>query len=122
VSASGDAPANAIDGNAATRWTPGISPAAGQWFEIDMAAAQTFREISIDAGATWSGDYLRGCDVTVSADGSTWGSPVASGTGSAQVVVVSFAPQTARYVRVTLNAAATTTTHWWAIAEFNVLN
>ena len=33
-----------------------------------------------------------------------------------------FPPQTARYLRVTLNAAATSTTHWWAIAEFNVLN
>jgi hypothetical protein len=87
-----------------------------------MKSTQTFREISIDAGATWSGDYTRGYQVQVSADGTTWGSAVQTGKGTAQVVVVDFASQSARYVRVTLTSAATSTTHWWSIAEFNVLN
>jgi hypothetical protein len=122
ASHAGNPPSYTIDGSGSTRWTPGVSPVAGQWFEIDMASMQTFRELSIDAGATWNMDYLRGCDVTVSNDGSTWGSSIASAMGASQVVVIPLPTTTARYVRVTLNSSATSTTHWWSIAEFNVLN
>jgi hypothetical protein len=122
VSNTGNPPSNAIDGSGTSRWSPGVSPAVGQWFEVDMASVRTFRQLSVDAGATWSGDYLRGCDVTVSTDGTSWGSAIASPTGSSQVVTIDFAPVTARYVRLTLNSSATSTTHWWSIAEFNALN
>jgi hypothetical protein len=122
VSAANNPASYGIDGSGTSRWTPGVSPAVGQWYEIDMGSMQTFRELSIDAGATWNADYLRGCDVTVSTDGTSWGSPIASATGSSQVVVIPFSRVTARYVRVTLNASATSTTHWWSIAEFNALN
>jgi hypothetical protein len=86
-----------------------------------MASTQTFRELSVDAGATWNADYMRGCDVTVSMDGTSW-TTVASATGTSQVVVIDFASASARYVRLTLNGGATSTTHWWSIAEFNVKN
>jgi hypothetical protein len=86
-----------------------------------MGSAQTFRELSIDAGATWNADYMRGCDVTVSMDGASW-TNVTSATGTSQVVVIDFASVSARYVRLTLNSSATSTTHWWSIAEFNVKN
>lgn len=90
-----------------------------------MAKAQTFREVSLDSGngggGSWSGDYPRGCDVAVSMDGSSWGTAIATATGSSQVVVIDFATVTARYVRVTLNSAGASTTHWWSLAEFNVL-
>jgi beta-glucosidase len=114
-------PAAAIDGVAATRWTPGASQAAGQWFEVDMGTAQALREITIDAGASWAADYLRGYQVIVSSDGSSWSSPVATGIGASPVVTIAFAPTFARYVRVVLTAASPTT-RWWSIAEFNVLN
>jgi hypothetical protein len=86
-----------------------------------MSSAQTFRELSIDAGTTWNADYPRGCDVTISMDGTTW-VKIASATGTSQVVVIDFASASARYVRLTLNNNATSTTHWWSIAEFNVKN
>jgi hypothetical protein len=86
-----------------------------------MASAQTFRELSIDAGNTWNADYLRGSDVTVSMDGTSW-TNVASATGTSQVVVIDFGSVSAQYVRLTLNSGATSTTHWWSIAEFNVKN
>jgi hypothetical protein len=125
ASASVSGPSNpasyAIDGSGTTRWTPAVSPAVGQWFEVDMASAQTFRELSIDAGATWNNDYLRGCDVAISMDGSTW-MKITSATGTSQVIVIDFASVSARYVRLTLNSGATSTTHWWSIAEFNVKN
>jgi glucosylceramidase len=86
-----------------------------------MSSAQTFRELSIDAGSTWNADYLRGCDVAISMDGTSW-TKIASGAGTSQVVVIDFASTSARYVRLTLNSGATSTTHWWSIAEFNVKN
>jgi hypothetical protein len=88
-----------------------------------MGAKQTFREVTLDAGATWSMDYCLGCDVTVSDDGSTWGNPIAKANGSGQVTTVTLtSPASARYIRITMNSGATSTTHWWSIAEFNALN
>jgi hypothetical protein len=88
-----------------------------------MGTPKTFLQITLDAGASWSSDYCVGCDVSVSSDGSTWGSPVGKANGSAQLTTVTLSmPATARYVRVTMNSGATSTTHWWSIAEFDVLD
>jgi hypothetical protein len=114
-------PAAAIDGVGTTRWTPGASQAAGQWFEVDMTVVQPFREITLDAGASWAADYVRGYQVVVSNDGASWSSPVATGVGASPAVTIDFATVSARYVRVVLTAASPTT-HWWSIAELNVLN
>ena len=112
-----------MDGNAATHWSAGVPPAVGQWFQVDMVSKQTFREITIDAGASWSMDYCLGCDVTVSDDGSTWGSPIGKANGTSQLTTVTLsAPAAARYIRITMNSGATSTTHWWSIAELDVLN
>jgi hypothetical protein len=113
----GGAAANALDGNEATRWSTGQAQTAGQWFEVNMLAPQTFNEIAIDAGPS-TGDYPRGYSVAVSSDGSTW-TAVAAGTGSSQVITATFSQQTAQYIRVTQTLSAATT-NWWSIAEFNV--
>jgi uncharacterized repeat protein (TIGR02543 family) len=115
-SASFDSPANAIDGNITTRWSTGASQANGQWFQVDMGSAQIFSQIVLDAGSS-TGDYPRGYQVNVSNDGSNWGSPVATGTGSA-VTTITFATQTARYIRVTQTGSASGI--WWSMHEFNV--
>jgi hypothetical protein len=115
---SGDVPANAIDGNAATRWSSGTAQVNGQWFQVDMLTPQTFSAVSMDSAAN-NGDYAHGYQVFVSNDGATWGTAVATGTGTTQVVSASFAPQTARYVRVV--QTSNTPANWWSIAEFNAL-
>jgi F5/8 type C domain/Carbohydrate binding domain len=112
----GDAPANVLDGNSATRWSSGVAQAANQWFQVDMKATKSFNSISMDAGSS-TGDYPHGYQVFVSNDGSNWGSAIASGSGTTQLVTVSFATQSARYIKVTQTGSAG---NWWSIHEFNV--
>ncbi len=110
--------ASAIDGSSATRWTSGTPEVAGQWFQVDMLAPQTFDQITLDsAGST--NDYPRGYQVFVSSDGASFGSAIASGTGSSALVTIPFAAQTARYVKIVQTGAAS---YWWSIAELNVYN
>jgi len=113
----------AIDGDVGTYWTGGISQAAGQWFQVDMLAAQSINKIIVDTSGPTSSDWIRGCQVFVSNDGITWGSAVATAAGAAgaQYVInsltITFATVSARYIRVVLT---TSTGNWWAIGNFRV--
>jgi hypothetical protein len=111
-----DAPANALDGDLTTRWSTGTSQAAGQWFQVDMALANTFNQVVLNC-VNSANDYPRGYRVNVSADGVNWGSPVATGTGTSGVTTIPFAPQAARYIRVTQTGSVNGT--YWSIDEFN---
>jgi hypothetical protein len=114
-----DVPAQAIDSaGASTRWTTGQaqSGTATQWFTVDMQTAQTFNQIKMDSG----GDYVRSYQVFVSADGVNWGSPVATGSATANPVVVTFASQTARFIQVQ-QVSSPGTGSWWSIDDFNVI-
>ena len=117
-SGAGDVPGNAIDGNATTRWSTGAGQANGQWFQVDMLSARTFCKLTVDAG-TSTGDYPRGYQVFVSNDGANWGSAVASGTGTTQLITINFAAQTARYVRIVQTGSVG---NWWSLHELNVYN
>src|SRR5579863_4266218 len=114
----GGAPANALDGHSATRWSTGAAQANGQWFHVDMTAAHTFNQIALDAASNVN-DYPRGYQVFVSNDGVNFGNAVATGAGTTALVTVTFAAQTARYVKVVQTSMAS---FWWSIAEFNVYN
>ncbi len=96
---SGDVPGNALDGNEATRFSTGAPMANGMWLQLDMQAARTFDQITMDSGGS-TNDYARGYAVYVSSDGVTFGNPVATGTATAPLITVSFATQTARYLKV----------------------
>ncbi|HEY7144147.1 MAG TPA: discoidin domain-containing protein [Streptosporangiaceae bacterium] len=115
-SSAGDAPANAIDGNVNTRFSSDADQASGMLFQVNMGSAQTFNQIEMNSGGS-SGDYARGYNVEVSTNGTTFTS-VATGTGTASPETVTFATQTAQYIRVVLTAGVTT--NWWSIAEFTV--
>jgi hypothetical protein len=118
ASAGGQPPSNALDGSSSTRWSTGASQTNGQWFQVDMASSKTFSSVVLDATAS-SGDYPRGYQVNVSNDGTNWGGPVASGSGSSAVTTINFAQQNARYIRVTQTSTGQTG-NWWSIHEFNV--
>jgi len=111
--------ANAIDGNVTTRWGTGTAQTNGMWFQVDMGASQFFYQIIMENCAL-PGDYPRGYQVNVSSDGINWGSPVASGSSTSSVTTISFAPQIARYIRVT--TATNFIGGWWSIYEFNVFS
>jgi hypothetical protein len=115
VSDSGSPPGNAIDGNINTRWATGTPQVNGQWFQVDMGSTNTIYKLVLDAASS-SSDYPRGYQVNLSNDGSTWGNPVATGSGSA-VTTITFPTNTARYVRVTQTGSVGGL--WWSIHEFN---
>ena len=116
ASSSNLAPSNALDGNPDTHWSTRQSQTVGEWFLVDMGSIHTFSSIILDAGSQHS-DYPRGYQVFVSPDGSTWGNAIASGNGNGPLVTISFATQSARYIKVMLTANAD---NWWSISEFNV--
>ena len=104
-----------LDGNTATRWSSGTPMTNGQIVTVDMGAAQSISQITMDSAGSAS-DYARGYQVNLSTDGTNWGSPVATGAGTGALVTATFTAQTARYIRVTQTG---TSTSWWSIAEFN---
>src|SRR5579863_9162371 len=113
-SSAADAPANAIDGNLSTRFSSDAFQASGMYFQVNLGSSQTFNQIVLNSGGS-AGDYARGYNVEVSTNGSTFTS-VTTGTGTASPETITFADQTAQYIRVVLTAASTT--NWWSIAEF----
>jgi hypothetical protein len=111
-----DVPARALDGNASTRWSSGAAMSNGMWLEVDMQTAQSFNEVTMDSGGS-TNDYARGYQVFVSNDGVSFGSAIASGTGSAALITVQFPTQSARYIKIVQTGSAS---NWWSIAELNV--
>ena len=109
----GDVARNAIDDDATTRYSTGAGQQPGQYLQVDFGRPERVRKLVFDTGVNL-GDYPRGYTVTVSSDGTTWSSPVASGVGSGQLTVVRLSGPPVRYVRMTLNAASGS---WWSVAD-----
>ncbi|WP_432825135.1 discoidin domain-containing protein [Dactylosporangium sp. CA-092794] len=105
----------AIDDDGATRWSSGAAQAPGQYLQIDLGTARTFRRVAIDSGAS-VGDYARGWRLSTSTDGTTWRT-AAQGTGAGQLTNVDLRPTRARFVRVTATAGAG---NWWSIADLRL--
>ncbi|BBB02122.1 putative glycoside hydrolase [Actinacidiphila reveromycinica] len=109
-----DQPDNMFDGDLGTRWSSGQPMADGQWVTADTGGSHPIDRITMDAGNAT--DYARGYQVYLSSDGKDWGSPVAEGTGTGQVVTAAFAARQARYVKVVQTGSASS---WWSIAELD---
>ncbi len=115
-SSSANAPAKALDGDLATRFSTNEDQAPGLYFEVDLGSARTFDalEMSVPDSPT---DYARGYDVQVSVAGTSW-TTVATCTGTATPEIVGFSVQTVRYVKVVLDVG--TSSDWWSIDELNL--
>jgi len=111
----GDVPANAIDGQAATRWTTGAAEQPGQWLTIDLGTPQAFNSLVLDAG-TSSGDSPRRYEIYATNNPNAWGDPIASGAGAA-VTSATFPLTIARYVRIRQTGTAGS---WWSVHELNL--
>jgi beta-glucosidase len=112
----GDVPANVLDGNAGTRWSTGTPMVNGQTFTLDLGAARSFSKLVMDSGGS-ANDYAHGYQVFVSADGTNFGTAIATGTPTTAVVTVTFPTATARYVRIVQTGASSS---WWSMAEVNL--
>ncbi|MDF2838152.1 MAG: polymerase, partial [Paenibacillus sp.] len=115
TSLQGNVPANAIDGNAGTRWANEEAqlPTGDQWFQIDLGESKAFNKLTMDAGS----DYPRGYEVQVSTDGAVWQN-IFAGAGSSSTMTASFEEQNARYIRIVQTGTAATS--WWSINEIKV--
>jgi hypothetical protein len=89
------------------------------WLQIELPAPQLLTEIQFTsstgggrAGASPAWTFPRGYRVQVSADGHTWSAPVAEGQGAPGATVITFAPVTAKFVRITQTAAVNDAPPW----------
>ncbi len=112
-------PSLALDGAAGTRWATSAAQVSGQFFQVDMLSAKTFKQVTLDTTAS-PGDYPRGYQVLISTDGTNWSAPIASGAPTTPVVTITFPPQTARFIKVV--QTGTVTPNWWSLYELNVYN
>jgi hypothetical protein len=116
VSAANALAANAVDGNALTRWTTDQPQANGQWFQLDLGTPQVFSQIVMGSRP---GESPHDYQLYASNDGSNWSGPISSGAGGSQFTAATFAAQAARYLRVVQTGSATAP---WSITEFNIFN
>jgi len=117
---SGRSPANAIDGNAGTRWSTGAHQRPGQWFQLDLGSVKTFQRLVLDSTNS-PNDYPRGYAVYVSDNGTDWSSlsSVATGAGTGPVTTITLgAAVTKRYVRIVQTGSDPV--RWWSIHELNL--
>jgi hypothetical protein len=110
--------ANAIDGDHWTGWRDMTrTQYPGQWFQVDMQERQSFDRIELDntwAQWDWPAEYA----VAVSDDGVTWSAPIATGRGQPGITTIGFAPQIARWIRITQTGS--NPTYHWSIYELSV--
>jgi hypothetical protein len=111
-SSSADAPANALDGNWTSRFSTNEDQASGIYLAVDLGRAESFYGLKISVPNSPT-DYARGFDVDVSTNGASW-TLVARCSGTTTPEVVSFAPQTATYLKVVLTSAVK---EWWSVDE-----
>jgi chitodextrinase len=114
---------NAVDGNANTYWESANS-AFPQWIQVDLGAAMTVGRIvlKLPPATAWA-TRTQTLTVAGSTNGSTFSAVVGSAAytfnpGSGNAVTVTFAPTSARYIRLTFTA----NTGWPAgqLAEFEI--
>jgi hypothetical protein len=113
---SGDAPQNAISGDTGARFSSDAAQVSGMYWQVNMGSARSFNQIEMDSGG-YATDYARGYNVEVSTNGTTFTS-VATGAGASSPETVTFATQTAQYIRVVLTQA--TSPSWWSMVNFTV--
>jgi len=110
----GDVAANAVDGDASTRYSTGAGQAPGQYLQVDFGRPVPARQVVLDTGASLT-DYPRGYEVQVSADGSDWTTVVTDGAGTGQFTTADLDGAPIQYVRVTLTSADAG--NWWSVAD-----
>ncbi|MFI7618219.1 discoidin domain-containing protein [Nonomuraea terrae] len=106
----GHRPENVTDGDPGTRWSSEF--ADDQWIRVDLGSAVSFDRIDL----TWEQAYAKTYVVQVSDDDATWRDvrtvdnsavPLPFNRGDASLQSVDFPARTARYVRISGGARAT---------------
>ena len=115
----------AIDGDSESRWDTGGSQAKGTEFQLDLGAAQKFSALKLRSNS--NRDSPRALQLLVSDEGQNWrevfngvAPPEWKASGNS---VVSFAPQSARFVKLVLQAdLAADDEGYWSINDLLLLD
>jgi len=83
----------AVDGDASTRWSSNYSDP--QWIYVDLGATYAIDHVVLN----WEA-YAKRYEIQVSADARSWITVFTEGNGNDGIVDISFAPASARYVRM----------------------
>lgn len=87
-------PGNAVDGSTTTRWSSERSE--DQWWQVDLGSATTIDTVV----ASWEAAYARTYEVQTSTDGVTFTTAATVTASAPGTQRTTFAPRTARYVRI----------------------
>lgn len=82
------------DGSSGSRWSSRYSD--NEWVYVDLGTAQTFNTVSLN----WETAYASAYKLQVSSDAQSWKDVYSTDQGKGGVEQVSFAPVTARYVKM----------------------
>ncbi|MDF1755510.1 MAG: discoidin domain-containing protein [Verrucomicrobiales bacterium] len=107
----------AIDGKLDTRYTTGKHREPGMWVQVELPAPTRIAGLLLDAAKS-RGDYPKGYQISISADGENWGKPVAKGKGESAKTVIEFPEQTARFIKITQTAKSR---GYWSIHNMEIL-
>jgi uncharacterized repeat protein (TIGR02543 family) len=107
-------PGNAVDGNAATRWSSAYSDP--QWIKIDLGSSYSINRVAL----TWEAASAKNYTIDVSANGTSWttiSTKVNMATG-ARTDNITGLSGVGRYIR--MNGTARTTAYGYSIYTFAV--
>ncbi|MEU6484153.1 discoidin domain-containing protein [Streptomyces sp. NPDC046887] len=119
--------ANVLDGDPATiwhsRWSGGTAAPLPHHLTVDMGKAAVVSAVVYRPRTQSPNGRIGQYTIRLSTDGTTWGAPVATGTlaDDATVKTLSFAPQGARYLRLTATSEAGGRGPWSSAAELDLL-
>ncbi|NDD39742.1 MAG: hypothetical protein EB082_15275 [Verrucomicrobia bacterium] len=110
---------NAVDGKADTRYDTKKQQEPGMWVQIELPSETAITGVRLDAAGSGN-DFPRGYKVELSADGQTWGKPVATGEGKAALTDIKFPTAKTKFIRITQTGSAPG--KFWSIHELDVLS
>ena len=110
--------ANAVDGDATSRWDTKGAQKPGMWLRIELPTPIKLGGILMDSRGS-ARDYPRGYKVTLSDDGEFWGEPVATGAGSHPLTAIFLDMPTATFIKIEQTGKAPSL--YWSIHELNIL-
>jgi fibronectin type 3 domain-containing protein len=103
--------ANAVDGNAGTRWSSAFSDP--QWLEVDLGATRTLTQVALN----WESAYAKAFQIQTSTDGTNWTTIYSTATGAGGAVTIPVSGS-GRYVRMYGTQRATQ--YGYSLWEFQV--
>jgi glucose/arabinose dehydrogenase/PKD repeat protein len=101
----------AVDGDPLTRW--GSLFADDQWWQVDLGSTQLVSRAEVD----WETAYAPSYEIRTSLDGAVFETAATDAATAAGTEITSFAPRSARYVRIQALARANPD---WGVSAFEV--